>query len=467
METDILIIGGGFAGLSAAARAGELGLKALVLEQGSGDYLCNSRIAVGFIHICRDNPAAPADHLREKIHAVTDGFADPKLAALFANEGRRAVEWIRSSGITLMRIGQDPLRQALMGPPPLGQPGLHWKGRGPDAALRRLSALVADRGGRISLASRATDLVMADGRCRGANAVIQGKDTRIDASAVVIADGGFQANRDAVRRFISRSPGKLMQRNAGTGRGDGLHMAEAAGARLVGMESFYGHVMSRDAFTNALLWPFPYLDIMAVSGVVVDAAGRRFMDEGHGPVYMANAMARRDDPLDAFVIFDDQVWRGPATDMASPPAPNPALKSAGATIHEAPSLAALASVAGISADGLVATIAAYNDALATGSLGKLDPPRTHTRHKAFAITKPPFYAAPACPGISYTMGGPAIDENARVMHRDGHAIEGLFAAGAASGGLEGGAYSGYVGGLGKAILLGLRAAEYVARSRQA
>ena len=78
------------------------------------------------------------------------------------------------------------------------------------------------------------------------------------------------------------------------------------------------------------------------------------------------------------------------------------------------------------------------------------------------IVKPPFYAVPMCTGITYTMGGPKVDEHARVQHRDGHAIEGLFAVGSASGGLEGGPHVGYIGGLIKAFTLGRRAAHFIA-----
>ena len=70
-----------------------------------------------------------------------------------------------------------------------------------------------------------------------------------------------------------------------------------------------------------------------------------------------------------------------------------------------------------------------------------------------------------CAGLTYTMGGPAVDTHGRVMHESGRVFQTLFAVGSAAGGLEGGERSGYVGGLIKAFVLGLRAAECVAGRR--
>ena len=108
------------------------------------------------------------------------------------------------------------------------------------------------------------------------------------------------------------------------------------------------------------------------------------------------------------------------------------------------------------------TVAEYNAALSKGALATLPVRRTADRYKPFPIVKPPFYAVPMCAGITYTMGGPAVDADARGLHRDGHAIAGLYAVGSASGGLEGGPQVGYVGGLIKAFTLGIKAAQSIA-----
>jgi fumarate reductase flavoprotein subunit len=116
------------------------------------------------------------------------------------------------------------------------------------------------------------------------------------------------------------------------------------------------------------------------------------------------------------------------------------------------------------AERLVKTVDEYNDALLNGRLGDLAPARRIDLHDALPIRQAPFMAVRICAGITYTMGGIAIDEHARVLRPDGGVIDRLYAAGATTGGIEGGGSSGgYVGGLSKAGILGLRAAEHAAR----
>lgn len=463
MDADIIVIGGGFAGLTVAARAGEFGCKALVLEQGTNEeYQCNSRWSGGHLSICMDNANGPPEGLAAKIMKGTGGEADARLVDAYTGDAKKAIAWLQGHGVRFMRIGDDPARQWVMVPPRTAQPGLDWRGRGPDVAMRQLTELVRRGGGEITLDTQARQLVMSGNRCVGVEVLQEGSRRTILGRAVVIADGGFQANEEYVRRFVASDAGHLMRRNAGTGRGDGLRMAESVGAKLVGTECFYGHLLARDAFTNDKLWPHPYLDALAISGIVVGKDGRRFLDEGKGGVYIANMVARRPDALEAVVIFDQAVWEGPGANPAAPPLPNPTLKLAKATIHCAATIGELADMAGLPKAALETTATRYNDALAGDATRSLEPARTTEKYPAYALRKPPFYAIPACSGITYTMGGPAIDVNARVIHKDGHAIDGLFAVGSAFGGLEGGPDVAYVGGLAKAFIFGLRAAEYIA-----
>jgi len=109
----------------------------------------------------------------------------------------------------------------------------------------------------------------------------------------------------------------------------------------------------------------------------------------------------------------------------------------------------------------VSQVGAYNDALRAGRLGELLPARSTHKFVPCLIEQAPFYAFPAVAGVTYTMGGIAIDADAQVLDLQGKPIPGLFAVGCATGGLEGGHSKGYVGGLVKSSVTGLRAAEAI------
>jgi fumarate reductase flavoprotein subunit len=94
----------------------------------------------------------------------------------------------------------------------------------------------------------------------------------------------------------------------------------------------------------------------------------------------------------------------------------------------------------------------------------LYPRRSSTRIEALPVAKPPYYAVPLCAGITYTMGGIAIDPDGHVLRSGGGTLDGLYAVGATTGGLEGGTEVGYVGGLIKAATFGIRATMRAARS---
>ena len=460
---DVLVVGGGLAGLAAGNRCAEQGLTVALLERGAEErYLCNSRISSGYFNCAWQSMSGDPALLKRAIDTETSGFADPDLADAFARNAGPALEWLHAQGIETIRGGPHPTNSVLVTPPPLHRRGLEWQGLGADAMIGTLAAKFEQRGGRMLRAARARELIMASGRCVGALAMGASGDVRIEARAVLLADGGFQADRELLRRYVSPRPERLVQRNAETGTGDGLRMATAIGAATAGMEWFYGHVLSRNAMNHSSLWPYPTLDIVVTSGIAVDAAGQRFVDEGLGGVYAANAIAKLADPLSTFVVFDETVWQGEAKSTSR--APNALLVDWGGTLHRSESLDGIAQAAGIPPAALAKTVEQFNQAIASSSTGSINPPRSTSKYQPRRIERPPFYAAPLCAGITYTMGGIAIDGECRVLRADRSPIAGLFAAGSATGGHEGGPRAGYTGGLGKALTFGWLAGNRVAAS---
>ena len=139
-----------------------------------------------------------------------------------------------------------------------------------------------------------------------------------------------------------------------------------------------------------------------------------------------------------------------------------AMLAGGGALHRSDTLEALAEAAGLPPENLAATVAEYNDAVRFNRLTTLLPERSARSGAPQRIETPPFFAIPICAGITNTMGGIAIDGHGRVKRPDGSAITGLYAAGGSTGGLEGGGALGYVGGLIKACVFGLRVAEHAA-----
>jgi fumarate reductase flavoprotein subunit len=461
---ETLIIGAGLAGLTCGLRLAEKGVKVAILEKGETDrYLCNSRICGGAFHVSYRDVHEPPEVLMNAMKGKTQNFARQSFLDVMANNAGNTARWLRGKGLRFIKVGDAPHRQTTLAPP-IAQKGRdYWHGRGGDVMLRTLHAELKKAGATLLLGTRALSLRMAGGACVGVEAEQQGKRVSLDARNVVISDGGFQANQELLREFVTREPAKIRQRNAQTATGDGLTMARQVGAALVGMKNFYGHPLIQDALTNDDLWPFPVMDDLCVAGVMVDTSGKRFVDEGLGGVYLANHIAGMADPLSTIVIYDQPIWDGPGKAFITPA--NPLIVTNGGTVHKGNTITEIAQKLGLPAGALEQTIAEYNAALDAGTTAQLSPARSTRDIKAWPIRTAPFYAARLVAGITYTMGGIAVDGDSRVLDANDNPITGLYAAGACTGGLEGGPAVGYVGGLSKASTTGFCAAEHIAANR--
>ena len=458
MTFDVAIIGGGFAGLTAANHAALGGGRPVVLEAGTDDfYMCNSRVATGALHVAFHGPEEPAEDLYTAIMEGTDGTARADIARAVADNAQATIDWMREEGGEFLQHPRRTWGMPMMAPGRAMRAGLDWENSGPHLFLQALGEKLAARGGALRRGARVSGLLTEGGAVTG---VVLEDGERISAKAVVIADGGFQADRELIGKHITADPAKIRQRNTETGRGDGLRMAADTGAALVGLDKFYGHVLSRDALTNENLWPYPQLDVICAKGMVVTTDGDRFCDEGLGGIYVTNAIAGLADPLSATVVFDASVWEDAKENDIVPP--NPSLIENGGTVLQADTLEELAAKAGLDAAGLAATVEEFNGLVRAGSAPALSPARTTKTYPAHMFEKPPYYAIPLCAGITVTSGGVAVDGRARVLDSAGAPIPGLYAAGSVVGGLEGGPGAGYVGGLIKAFGIGRIAGREIA-----
>ncbi|WP_417721157.1 FAD-dependent oxidoreductase [Salipiger sp.] len=455
-------MGAGAAGMSAAVQFASQGGDVLVLEKGRDDkYLCNSRFTGGAMHICFRDPKSEPDVLRAAIEASTSGEARPDMVEAIAQNAGRVLDWLRGQGMIFVKGGLEEYKRWVLAPLRPQRRGNLWHGRGGDVLLRALEASLTGDGGTLRRGARVVDATRAGD---GTWEITLDTDETLRARALLIADGGFQANPDMLREHISPKPEMLVQRGAATGNGDGLRIALRLGAATAGMGRFYGHVLIADALERDDLWPYPWLDPIATTGIVVGADGHRFVNETKGGVFVANAIARLENPGSAWVIFDQSIWNGPATIGVIPPNPN--LVLAEVDMPHADTVQELAELIGLPAEAVAETVAACNAALADPSAADVAPSRRGGTAKPMPLLHPPFRAFPLVAGITYTMGGIVIDGQSRVLDEQGMPIPGLYAAGTATGGLEGGPNGGYVGGLTKSVATGLLAADHLIALRQ-
>lgn len=318
-------------------------------------------------------------------------------------------------------------------------------------------------------------LEVAGGRVTGVRATRDGELLQIRARrGVLIATGGFERDEQMRRRYQREPIGTEWTTGAAGNTGDGIRAGLDLGAATGLMDdAWWGPSIALPG------GPYFCLAERSLPGcVLVNGAGQRFVNESAPYVDAVHAMYEADTPenphIPAWLIFD-QRYRDRYVFAGLPPhRPLPRRWYAAGSVVRADDLAGLAQAAGVDADGLVKTVARFNEFAAAGrdeDFGRGDSaydryygdPRLANPNLA-PLARPPFYAAKIVPGDLGTKGGLRTDERARVLSEDGTVIEGLFAAGNASEAVMGRSYAGAGATIGPAMTFGYIAARTMAEA---
>jgi 3-oxosteroid 1-dehydrogenase len=317
------------------------------------------------------------------------------------------------------------------------------------------------------------DLVVEDGRVTGVHATRDGETVLIRARrGVLIATGGFERDEDMRRRYQRAPTGTEWTTGAAGNTGDGIRAGLDLGAATGLMDdAWWGPSIALPG------GPYFCLAERSLPGcVLVNGAGQRFVNESAPYVDAVHAMYDANTPenphIPAWLVFD-QRYRDRYVFAGLPPhRPLPRRWFAAGAVVRADDLAGLAQAAGVDAEGLVKTVARFNEFAAAGrdeDFGRGDSaydryygdPRLANPNLA-PLARPPFYAVKIVPGDLGTKGGLRTDELARVLRADGTVIEGLFAAGNASEAVMGHSYAGAGATIGPAMTFGYIAARTMA-----
>jgi fumarate reductase flavoprotein subunit len=444
---DCVVVGGGLAGMCAARRLQQAGADALVLEKGEDNYgHNNARISGGLLHLAWRDMEEPPELLRAQLMEETDGEIEPDLADALALQAGRALRWLAAEGVVMRPKGDKPYLRHALYPPRTGTGRRIATEFGPDRMMRALYDNFRRGGGTVLLGSPARAITPADaGRRWRVHYRTRDADGSIGTDAIVVADGGFQANAAMMSSYVGPNAALSVLRAWPSAVGDGLRMLLALGAATNGLGRVYGHMLSRDALVNDALWPYPTMDKLCLTGLLIDRSGARFVQNAATGVELVTLLARTEDPRGYSVVFDDASWETAGRDNPYNTAvPNPDLARRGGHLVSAPDIGKLAVALGVEPAGLCDAVAGHNR--------RVDVP---------TIAQPPFHAARVAPGVTFTMGGVRVDRNASVVDLEGRPMPGLYAAGSTAGGIHGGPHGGYVGGLAVALEQGLLAAQHV------
>jgi tricarballylate dehydrogenase len=467
---DVVVAGAGNAALCAALAARERGARTLVLERapehlrGGNTYFTGGGFRFPYDglddvrRLIPDLSAAeaaaidvgsyPAAQMHADMMRVSEGLADDELTDLVVRNAFPTTLWMREQGVRwVLQYGRQSFES--------GGVRRFWGGLiseavGGGKGLSDDLFALAERGGaEIRYDTKAVDLRLdTAGRVRGL--AVQSPDARyeIDARAVVLACGGFEANAEMRTRYLG--PGWELAKVRGTrfNTGDGIRMALDAGAMAHGHWSGCHAVawdLNAPAFGNRSIGDL-YQKHSYPLGIVVNVDGKRFVDEGADFRNYTYAKYGREilrqPHRAAFQIFDAKVAHLLRDEY----------RIAQVTKAEAKSIDELADALGVDRVGLVETVRTFNAGVQGGAFDPslLDGKRTlgidlPKSNWAQSIDTPPFLGFAVTCGITFTFGGLRVDSSARVLDGDGRAIRGLYAAGELVGGLF---YFNYAGGSG-------------------
>ena len=295
------------------------------------------------------------------------------------------------------------------------------------AYIHILGDWVEDHGGKLYLESRAEDLIIKDGKVRGVIAKrADGSTLTIHAKAVILTAGGFGANTKMVQKYNTYWPkidDNIATTNSPSITGDGINLGLEAGADLFGM-GFIQLMPVADPDTGEL---FTGVVTPPANYIMVDKEGKRFVNEFAERDVLAKAVIDNGGLI--YQIADDKIKE---TAYNTTQESLDAQVKAG-TLFRDDTLEGLAKQIGMDPDVLVDTIKKYNSYVDQGS-----DPDFHKNVLGLKCEVAPFYATPRKPAIHHTMGGLVIDTKAHVLDKNGDEIPGLYSAGENAGGIHAG-----------------------------
>jgi fumarate reductase flavoprotein subunit len=433
LEVEVLIVGAGACGCTAALAANERGTQVLILERDAvprgNTALSGGQIPAAGTRLQKaaglldDTP----ELLYQDILAKAHGECDHAVARRIAYEAATTVDWLHERyGVPLSCILDFQY-------PGHSRPHMHASPSRFGAELLDVFLAAIDQEGiPIATSALATDL-FADESGRITGVRVQrpdGKTEEIGCKALILACNGFGGNPEMLAKYIPEAAELFYEGHRGN-QGDAVRWGEALGASIKDMGSFQGHGAVCMPHGVHLGWA-----TFTEGGFQVNKHGKRFSNENAGYSEQALNVHRQPDRV-AWAIWDERCEHHGIRQHSHAVA-----KEAGA-IKRYGSVQAMAKAIGCDAANLARTIA---DVAAMARGQKQDPLGRDFSTKP--PLEPPYLMAKIAGALTHTQGGLEVNTDGRVLRKDGTPFPNLFAGGGAARGLSGPADWGYLSGSG-------------------
>ena len=425
---DVVIVGAGGAGLSAAVEAQSAGAKVVVLEKNPS-VGGNTLVSGGGLNV----PGSD----QQKLNSVKDSVelfvqdtlkggdykGNETLVRVVANGALNAAKWLTEDlGVQFMpdrlqQFGGHSVPRALIA-----------KGNHGTELIRKLQTRALDLGVEIKLETRATELLTdSTGAVTGVYAVnTAGQELTFHAAkTVILTTGGFGANVEMRMKYNKEYDDRYMTTDIPATTGDGIVMAEKVNAGLTDMEYIQTYPLC-----NPVTGIISYVANSRFDGaVLVNAEGERFVEEmGRRDLISKGILTQTGST--AYLVWGDEIESvGRMTEIHKD---EYSLMEKDDLIFKADSMEELADHFGLDASALKRTIDTYNGYVAAGKDKEFN-----RRGKMRPVAEGPFFMQRVVPSVHHTMGGLVINEKAQVIDKKGNIIPGLFAAGEVAGGIHG------------------------------
>jgi len=519
---DVVVVGSGVAGLTAAVAAADAGLSVLVLEKA--DRLGGTSAVGGGVIWAPGNPLMAeagfpdsADAARAYLEAGSDGRMSAAEIDLYVTTAPHAVRFLIDAGVRMRALARPDYHPEWAGAThgrgldqepfdPRPWPGLADLVRSPTyfplitmaerdalggapvdpdllarravagirtmggALVGRLLVAAHDRGVHLVAPARVTGLER-----QGTGWTVTAAGTAVRTASVVLASGGFEWNPALRKAFL---PYPVTPISAPSNTGDGLLLGLKAGAAVDEMTAVWGVPVLTPTTARYDGQPsgrMGNVELTLPGSITVNAAGRRFVNEATNYHDLNRAFGVIDPATGkqanapAFLVFDRSYLDRYPVAGSTPGTPEP-------WMVRADTPAELARAAGIDPAGLVATLAGFNEHARRGedpAFGRGSSPQD--RHLGDPAVEPnpclapveraPFFAVPVHAGVLGTAGGLATDADGRVLDHDSSPIPGLYAAGNCAATLFRDMYPGGGATLGSAVVRAYRVGRHLARTR--